>query len=54
MLWLVVGLIMTATMTMGQLYRQRHGPAGIGLESIAILGVYGLAIVTQTALAGGG
>ncbi|MEE4119717.1 MAG: sodium:calcium antiporter [Paracoccaceae bacterium] len=50
--WLVAGLIMTAIMTMGQLYRQRHGPAGIGVESFAILGVYALAILTQTVLAG--
>ncbi len=50
--WLVVGLIMTAIITMGQLYRQPHGPAGIGVESFAILGVYALAIITQTVPAG--
>lgn len=42
--WLSVGLIMTAILTLGQLYRQREGPAGIGVESSAMLGVYAVAI----------
>jgi cation:H+ antiporter len=46
--WLTVGLILTALLTLGQLYRQRHGPAGIGVESIAVLATYGLAIAIQT------
>jgi cation:H+ antiporter len=48
--WLVVGLMLTAVLTLGQLYRQRHGPAGIGIESFAILGIYALAILAQTLL----
>ena len=45
--WLTIGLTMTAILTLGMLYRQRHGPAGIGMESILILLVYGCAIATQ-------
>jgi cation:H+ antiporter len=50
--WLVVGIVMTAILTMGQLYRQRHGPAGIGIESFAVLAVYGFGIVVQVFVAG--
>ncbi|WPZ32632.1 sodium:calcium antiporter [Thalassobaculum sp. OXR-137] len=50
--WLAVGLIMTAILTLGQLYRQREGPGGIGLESAAMLGVYAVAIALPL-LAGG-
>jgi len=46
--WLVVGMIMTAVLTLGMLYRQRRGPAGIGLESLVILALYGAAIAVQT------
>ncbi|RSK33038.1 sodium:calcium antiporter [Rhodovulum iodosum] len=46
--WLVVGMMMTAVLILGMLYRQRHGPAGIGVESLLILGIYGGAIATQT------
>jgi cation:H+ antiporter len=51
--WLSVGLIMTAILTLGQLYRQRQGPGNIGLESVGILAVYAAAILIQT-LTGGG
>jgi len=51
--WLSVGLILTAILTLGQLYRQRQGPGGIGLESLGILVVYAAAILIQT-LTGGG
>jgi cation:H+ antiporter len=53
-LWLVVGLILTAILTMGQLYRQRHGPGGIGLESLGLIGIYALAILAQAFLLMGG
>ena len=49
--WLAVGLIMTAVLTLGQLYRQREGPGGIGLESAAMLGVYAVAIAVPTLVA---
>lgn len=45
--WLTTGLAMAAVLTMGQLYRQRQGPAGIGLESVGILGIYAMAIAVQ-------
>lgn len=48
--WLVVGLVLTAILTLGQLYRQRHGPAGIGLESLVLIGVYASAVAAQTLL----
>lgn len=48
--WLVVGLVLTAILTLGQLYRQRHGPAGIGLESLVLIGVYAGAVAAQTLL----
>jgi cation:H+ antiporter len=51
--WLVVGLAMTAVLTLGQLYRQREGPGNIGWESAAILAIYGGAIAVA-ALTGAG
>jgi cation:H+ antiporter len=52
--WLVTGLMMTAVLTLGQLYRQKEGPGNIGLESLMILGLYAGAIALQTATASGG
>ncbi|SFC66982.1 sodium:calcium antiporter [Tropicimonas isoalkanivorans] len=46
--WLATGLLMTAILTLGLLYRQRQGPGGIGVESLALLGVYGAAILVQS------
>jgi cation:H+ antiporter len=48
--WLSVGLVMTAVLTMGMLIRQREGPAGIGVESAAILAIYGGAIGLQAVM----
>jgi cation:H+ antiporter len=45
--WLTAGMTMTAILTLGMLYRQRHGPAGIGIESILLLLVYGGAVALQ-------
>lgn len=45
--WLVTGLVMTAILTLGLIYRQQKGPAGIGWESLMILLVYVGAIATQ-------
>lgn len=47
--WLTVGMVMTAVMLLGLLYRERQGPAGIGRESLAILGIYAGAIAVQAA-----
>lgn len=48
--WLVIGLLLTVILVIGQLFRQRHGPAGIGLESLAVLAVYVGAVVLQATL----
>ena len=45
--WLTTGMTMTAILTLGMLYRQRQGPAGIGIESILLLLVYGGAVAVQ-------
>jgi len=52
--WLTVGLMMTAILALGQIYRQRDGPGRIGLESASILGVYAAAIAIQAATTGSG
>ncbi len=38
--WLADALVMTGVLLMGLLYRQRHGPGNIGLESTALLVLY--------------
>lgn len=38
-------LIMTATLLLGLLFRQRAGPGNIGLESLVVLVVYGASVV---------
>lgn len=40
-----IGVVATAVVVMGLLRRQRHGVGNIGAESVAILALYGLAIV---------
>lgn len=45
--WLVVGVAMTAVLLIGLILRQRDGPARIGVESAAILGIYAFAIAAQ-------
>ena len=45
--WLATGIAMTAVLQLGQIYRQKHGPAGIGVESVAILAIYATAIAVQ-------
>ncbi len=50
--WLGTGMAMTGVLLLGQLYRERQGPAGIGLESVAMLGIYAGAVALQ-AMAGG-
>lgn len=46
--WLANSIVMTGVLLMGLIYRQRHGPANIGLESVLLLILYfgGLAILT--------
>lgn len=46
-LWLAVGLLMTAILMGGLIVRQTRGPAGIGWESAAMIAVYLGAIAMQ-------
>jgi cation:H+ antiporter len=38
---------MTTLLLGGQIRRQKQGPAGIGVESMALLGVYTFAVAIQ-------
>ncbi|TKB51454.1 sodium:calcium antiporter [Ferrimonas sediminicola] len=38
--WLATAMLMTGVLLMGLIYRQRHGPGNIGLESVALLAIY--------------
>lgn len=49
--WVAVGLLMTAVLLLGLLYRERQGPGRIGIESMALLAIYAGAVTVQ-ALAG--
>jgi len=45
--WLATGLLMTAILLAGLILRQRQGPARIGVESVAIMAVYGCAVMVE-------
>lgn len=45
--WLAVGLVMTAVLTLGLLFRERRGPATIGWEGLAMLCIYVSAVAVQ-------
>ncbi|MGI3210025.1 sodium:calcium antiporter [Roseovarius tibetensis] len=45
--WNLTALLMTAVLLGGLILRQRDGPGGIGMESVALLGIYAGAIVLQ-------
>lgn len=47
LLWLSVGLLMTAVLMLGLIYRERQGPAHIGRESLTLLAIYAGAICVQ-------
>ncbi|MDX1347453.1 MAG: sodium:calcium antiporter [Thiomicrorhabdus chilensis] len=38
--WLANSMLMTAVLAMGLIYRERHGPGNIGLESVILLVLY--------------
>jgi cation:H+ antiporter len=38
--WLAISMLMTGVLLMGLIYRQRHGPGNIGLESVILLVLY--------------
>ena len=46
--WVATGIVMSAILLLGLLYRERQGPGGIGLESTSLLVVYAGAIALQT------
>lgn len=48
--WLAVGMIMTAILMLGLLYREKQGPGNIGGESVALLSVYIGAISVQAVI----
>lgn len=45
--WLATGMLMTAILLLGLVYREKKGPGSIGRESLILLCVYGLAIAVQ-------
>ncbi|OAN79428.1 cation transporter [Jannaschia sp. EhC01] len=45
--WLSVAMVMTAILLLGLMFRQRSGPGRMGVESVALLAVYGGAIAIQ-------
>lgn len=47
--WIAVGLLMTAALLAGLITRERHGPARMGIDSLALLGIYAGAIAIQVA-----
>ncbi len=44
--WLANSMVMTGVLLMGLIYRERHGPANIGLESVILLALYFGGVVT--------
>jgi len=45
--WLAVGMLMTAVLLLGLIFREKQGPGSIGRESIALLSIYGVAVAIQ-------
>lgn len=45
--WLAVGMLMTAVLLLGLIFREKQGPGSIGRESLALLCIYGVAVAIQ-------
>ncbi|WP_163849890.1 sodium:calcium antiporter [Pseudooceanicola aestuarii] len=45
--WVVTAALMNVTLLGGLFVRERRGPAGIGFDSLALLGIYGGAVAIQ-------
>ena len=45
--WIAVSLLMTAALLAGLITRERHGPVKMGIDSLALLGIYAGAIAIQ-------
>ncbi len=50
--WLATGMLMTAILMLGLIFREKKGPGSIGREGLVLLCIYGLAIAIQ-AFSGG-
>ena len=48
MTWGLVSILMTATLLMGMVRRQRYGIGKIGFESALMLSVYAVALIIVT------
>lgn len=48
--WLATGLAMTSVLLLGLIFRQKDGPAGIGVESVLLLTIYAGAVGIGTTL----
>jgi len=46
--WITISILMTAVLLAGLVIRERDGPAGIGVESVSMIGLYAGAIALQT------
>ena len=44
--WLANSMLMTSVLLMGLIYRERHGPGNIGLESVVLLVLYFGGLIT--------
>lgn len=47
--WVAVGILMTTALLAGLITRERHGPVRMGIDSLALLGIYAGAIAIQVA-----
>ena len=45
--WLTTGLLMTAVLLGGLILRERDGPGRIGIESVLLIAIYGVALLVQ-------
>lgn len=45
--WLAVGMLMTAVLLLGLIFREKQGPGSIGRESLTLLCIYGAAVAIQ-------
>ncbi|UWR35752.1 sodium:calcium antiporter (plasmid) [Sulfitobacter sp. W027] len=45
--WLAVGMLMTAVLLLGLIFREKQGPGSIGRESLTLLCIYGAAVAVQ-------
>ncbi|NIZ09665.1 sodium:calcium antiporter [Pseudooceanicola sp. HF7] len=50
--WVVTSLLMTTALLGGLIVRERQGPAGIGFDSLALLGIYAGAVAIQILVPG--